>query len=107
MLNAGETKLTSSRIKSSTLEDTFGEKNTKDWDELVKTDGAASKTSLDAYYGKMKSGDKAVYDGFRNRFLQGYGIPLPGSDKAASLEAGGLIDDSLLLLYYQRSYGQN
>jgi hypothetical protein len=107
MLNAGETKLTSSRIKSSTLEDTFGEKNTTEWDKLVKTDGAASKASLDAYYKTMKDGDKAVYDGFRNRFLQGYGIPLPGSTQASALEAGGLIDDSLLLLYYQRSYGQN
>ena len=105
MLNAGETKLTAGMLKSSTLEDTFGEQNNTTWNAISGTSGAASTEKLTAYYNSLSTGSKGRYHNFRNRFLGGYGFE---QNEAKFNEPGkSNLDDSLLLYYYQREYGQN
>ncbi len=106
MLNLGETKLTSGALRTSSADDTFGEANNKAWNEIQAT-AAGEKgnqtETLNKFYTNLTDGSKKRYDSFRNRFLTGYGIPDPKSTNSKI----STIDDSLLLFYYQRQYGQN
>jgi hypothetical protein len=106
MLNAGETKLTAGMLKSSTLEDTFGEQNNTTWNAIAGTSGDASTEKLTEYYNSLSAGSKGRYHNFRNRFLGGYGFEQNEAKFNDADKSGGL-DDSLLLYYYQREYGQN
>jgi hypothetical protein len=103
MLNAGETKLTAGMLRTSSTEDTFGEVNNALWSEITgeeeKTNSAQALTKY--YEGLGKS--QGRYHQFRNRFLGGYGFER--NEKAFNTD--GSLDDSLLLYYYQRQYGQN
>jgi len=115
MLNHGQTKLTAGALRTSSQEDTFGDKN----NELFKTvtDSATYDLKLADTFknltGDANTGTKSAYLNFRNRFLKGYGFTPPtkegfANDISAFGKAGnGNIDDSLLLLYYQRQYGNN
>jgi hypothetical protein len=105
MLNAGETKLTAGMLKSSTLEDTFGEQNNTTWNAISGTSGAASTEKLTAYYNSLSEGSKGRYHNFRNRFLGGYGFAQ--NEAKFNDPSKSNLDDSLLLYYYQREYGQN
>jgi len=116
MLNLGETKLTSGMLRTSSSFDTFGEDNSKLWNEIVATAEGGQQKSLEAYYqslsaGKGTDGNKAKdrFNLFRNRFLTGYGIY--NSDELKDVTTGAVgkkdLDDSLLLFYYQRQYGKN
>jgi hypothetical protein len=115
MLNHGQTKLTAGALRTSSQADTFGDKN----NELFKTvtDSATYDLKLADTFknltGDANTGTKSAYLNFRNRFLKGYGFTPPtkegfANDISAFGKAGnGNIDDSLLLLYYQRQYGNN
>jgi hypothetical protein len=108
MLNLGETKLTSGALRTSSADDTFGEANNKAWNEIQATaagDKGDQTETLNKFYANLTegSGSKLRYDSFKKRFLTGYGIPDPKSTDSKI----STIDDSLLLFYYQRQYGQN
>lgn len=105
MLNAGETKLTAGMLKSSTLEDTFGEQNNTTWNAITGTSGDATTAKLTDYYNSLSEGSKGRYHNFRNRFLGGYGFQQ--NDAKFNTADQSKLDDSLLLYYYQREYGQN
>jgi hypothetical protein len=104
MLNHGQTKLTAGALRTSSESDTFGEQNNKAWDELTGSETTPDK--LESIWGKLGS-KKDSYNNFRNRFLTGYGMKGLGSDKFTADPKPGTVDDSLLLLYYQRQYGNN
>jgi len=114
MLNLGETKLTSGMIRTSSLNDTFGDENNKLWSAIEATADGKQDKSLQAYYDSLKDGDpengkpgtKDRYKEFKNRFLVGYGIT-EASVKLQQANKGPILDDSLLLFYYQRQYGKN
>jgi hypothetical protein len=93
-------------LKSSTLEDTFGEQNNTTWNAIAGTSGDASTEKLTEYYNSLSAGSKGRYHNFRNRFLGGYGFEQNEAKFNDADKSGGL-DDSLLLYYYQREYGQN
>jgi hypothetical protein len=103
-LNHGQTKLTAGALRTSSESDTFGEQNNKAWDELTGSETTPDK--LESIWGKLGS-KKDSYNNFRNRFLTGYGMKGLGSDKFTADPKPGTVDDSLLLLYYQRQYGNN
>jgi len=107
MLNHGETKLTSGMLRTSSISDTFGKENNNVWSEVKATSEGKQDESLAAYYEQLGAPAKARYDQFRNRFLVGYGLseaPKAVTDKALKPD---IIDDNLLLFYYQRQYGKN
>ena len=116
MLNLGETKLTSGMLRTSSAYDTFGTDNSKLWNEIVATADGKQSDSLEEYYQSLANknidGGKAQdrFKLFRNRFLTGYGIYDKAELAAVTTGAVGkkdMIDDSLLLFYYQRQYGKN
>ena len=105
MLNHGQTKLTAGALRTSSQEDTFGEQNNKVWDQI--TGSATTPDKLQGVYNSLSEGKQKSYQGFRNRFLKGYGLSLPEGDSFNSATDKSTLDDSLLLLYYQRQYGNN
>jgi hypothetical protein len=110
MLNLGETKLTSGALRTSSESDSFGEENNKLWDSIKATADAKDGNqtdSLNKYYTGLSESGKNRYTAFRNRFITGYGIPDTKAGGSAADSKAGTIDDSLLLFYYQRQYGQN
>jgi hypothetical protein len=104
MLNHGQTKLTAGALRTSSVDDTFGEQNNTVWDQLTGTETTPGKLA-DIYAGLTGSKQKA-YQSFRDRFLKGYGFDAVGGSFTAAGDKSNL-DDSLLLLYYQRQYGNN
>ena len=102
MLNMGETKLTAGMLKTSSFNDTFGETNNKLWNEATDPKTA----NLDKFYAGLGD-NKSRFHTFRDRFLTGYGMTTPGNTAAYSSQSASKLDDSLLLYYYQREYGQN
>jgi len=113
MLNLGETKLTSGMLRTSSSFDTFGDDNSKLWNEVVATAAGKQSDSLEAYFQSLEKidGGRAQnrFKLFRNRFLTGYGVY--DSAELADVKTGVIgkkgLDDSLLLFYYQRQYGKN
>ena len=105
MLNHGQTKLTAGALRTSSQEDTFGEQNNKVWDQI--TGSATTPDKLQGVYNSLSEGKQKSYQGFRNRFLKGYGLSLPEGDSFNAASDKSTLDDSLLLLYYQRQYGNN
>lgn len=112
MLNHGGTKITAGALRTSSEADTFGQDN----NDLFKTvtDASTYSLKLDETFNKLtgddKKGTKSAYLRFRNRFLTGYGFTPPANgfaNGASAFGSDGVIDDSLLLLYYQRQYGNN
>lgn len=103
MLNHGETKLTAGMLRSSSQDDTFGEVNNKFWNDIVDTQNTSTK--LEGIYNKLSDQGKKGYVRFRDRFLTGYGMPAVG--EKFTTDSNTLVDDSLLLMYYQRQYGNN
>lgn len=102
MLNLGQTKLTSGAVRGSSTDDTFGDENNKLWNDVYSPNGQSKgKTSqaLDAIKGEEKK-----YDKFKNRVLGGYGSL---RDASGNVIKNQNLDDSLLLLYYNRQYGRN
>ena len=105
MLNHGETRLTAGALRTSTSEDTFGEDNNALWNDLTSSNNTPDK--LEGIYNGMKAETKKGYERFRDRFLSGYGIPAVGTGKFTADSNSNVLDDSLLLMYYQRQYGNN
>ena len=106
MLNHGQTKLTAGALRTSSESDTFGENNNKFWNELTTSETTPDK--LEGLYKKLdKEGKSGVYQSFRDRFLTGYGFDAVGNNFKAAAGDQIKLDDSLLLLYYQRQYGNN
>ena len=105
MLNHGQTKLTAGALRTSSASDTFGDQNNKAWDELTGSETTPDK--LQGVYRNLSEGKQKSYQGFRNRFLKGYGLSLPEGDSFNAASDKSTLDDSLLLLYYQRQYGNN
>ena len=105
MLNHGQTKLTAGALRTSSQEDTFGEENNTAWDQITGT--ATTPDKLQGVYSNLSEGKQKSYQGFRNRFLKGYGLSLPEGDSFNAASDKSTLDDSLLLLYYQRQYGNN
>lgn len=104
MLNHGQTKLTAGALRTSSYNDTFGEENNKAWNELAGTESTPEK--LASIYENLGN-KKSAYRDFRNRFLKGYGFTAPEGEAFSSAADKSTLDDSLLLLYYQRQYGNN
>jgi|GEM_PF-2356611 hypothetical protein len=103
MLNHGETKLTAGMLRTSAQDDTFGEANNKLWNSITDTENTAAK--LEETYNKMSASSKKGYTKFRDRFLTGYGMP--ALKEKFTTDSPTSVDDSLLLMYYQRQYGNN
>lgn len=103
MMNLGEAKLTSSRIKTSSEEDTFGEQNNKNWNALESS--ATTPKNLENIYNSYKEGSKKSYDRFRNRINKSYGLPATAEGQFTN--STSKVDDTILLMYYTRNYGQN
>jgi len=108
MLNHGQTKLTAGALRTSSEKDTFGETN----NEIYKTvtDSGTYDLKLEDSYAQLTGTSKSAYNGFKNRFLKGYGFTAPTNGFADGVSAfgkDGVLDDSLLLLYYTRQYGNN
>lgn len=104
MLNHGQTKLTAGALRTSSADDTFGEQNNKAWNSLTNSETTPDK--LTSVYSQLDAGKKKAYQSFRDRFLTGYGFDKVGDNFTAASDKSKL-DDSLLLLYYQRQYGNN
>lgn len=108
MLNAGETKLTAGSIKTSSMEDTFGEANNNLWKDVTSDSSDLTKSKkIKEYYNSLSDTGKTQYIKFRNRALSGYGVPAKGTEAALSVSKSDILDDSLLLYYFQREYGKN
>lgn len=108
MLNHGQTKITAGALRTSSQSDTFGEDNNKFWNELTTSETTPDK--LSELYKKLDTTGKSnngVYQSFRDRFLTGYGFEAVGEKFTAAAGDKIKLDDSLLLLYYQRQYGNN
>jgi hypothetical protein len=108
MLNHGQTKITAGALRTSSESDTFGEDNNKFWNALTTSETTPDK--LEGLYEKLGKEGKSkngVYQSFRDRFLTGYGFAALGNDFKAAAGDKIKLDDSLLLLYYQRQYGNN
>jgi hypothetical protein len=95
MLNLGQGKLTTGNIRTSAYSDTFGEENTADWNELRSRNQAGSQTAS----------QPAGYEGFKQRFFRGYGYS--DNSTGTSTKVNANVDDSILLMYFQRQYGKN
>lgn len=104
MLNHGQTKLTAGALRTSSQQDTFGEQNNQLWNQLTNSETTPDK--LSTVYQGLSKGKQTAYHSFRDRFLTGYGFTALG-DKFTSAADTSKLDDSLLLLYYQRQYGNN
>lgn len=106
MLNHGQTKITAGALRTSSQSDTFGEDNDKFWNALTTSETTPDK--LAGLYAQLdKKGKSGVYQSFRDRFLTGYGFAKVGNSFTATGQDKSKLDDSLLLLYYQRQYGNN
>ncbi len=106
MLNHGQTKLTAGALRTSSESDTFGENNNKFWNELTTSETTPDK--LEKLYKQLiEKKQSGVYQSFRDRFLTGYGFAALGNTFKAAAGDQIKLDDSLLLLYYQRQYGNN
>ena len=103
MLNMGETKLTAGMLKSSSYDDTFGTTNNALWNEATDP----TKGKLDSFYESLTKDGQTRFHTFRDRFLTGYGMTSPGEKSPYTAGGNGKVDDSVLLYYYQREYGQN
>ena len=95
MLNLGQGKLTTGNIRTSAYSDTFGEENNADWNELGSRNQAGSQTEA----------QPAGYEGFKQRFIKGYGYS--NNSTGTSTKVNANVDDSILLMYFQRQYGKN
>jgi hypothetical protein len=104
MLNHGQTKLTGGALRTSSVDDTFGEDNNTVWNSLTSTETTPG--NLAGVYDQLADSKKGAYQSFRDRFLTGYGFDAVGNSFTAAGDKSNL-DDSLLLLYYQRQYGNN
>jgi hypothetical protein len=104
MLNHGQTKLTGGALRTSSVDDTFGEDNNEVWNSLTSTETTPG--NLAGVYDQLAGSRKGAYQSFRDRFLTGYGFDAVGNSFTAAGDKSNL-DDSLLLLYYQRQYGNN
>jgi hypothetical protein len=106
MLNHGQTKITAGALRTSSESDTFGENNNKFWNELTTSETTPDK--LEGLYKKLiEKKQSGAYQSFRDRFLTGYGFDAVGNSFSATGQDKSKLDDSLLLLYYQRQYGNN
>jgi hypothetical protein len=105
MLNHGQTKLTAGALRTSSESDTFGTVNNEAWNQLTSTESTPDK--LAAIYEGFSDKKKDTYKSFRDRFLTGYGFAAASAKPAAAEKDQIKLDDSLLLLYYQRQYGNN
>jgi hypothetical protein len=104
MLNLGDTKLTAGTLRTSSYDDTFGEDNNKKWNE-IQTQITSPETIKDQL-SKLKADEPASpFSKFRNRFRTGYGLRY-GDDKTNN-SGNTELDDNILLLYFQRNYGNN
>jgi hypothetical protein len=105
MLNHGQTKLTAGALRTSSESDTFGTVNNEAWNQLTSTESTPDK--LAEIYKGFSDKKKDTYKSFRDRFLTGYGFAAASAKPAAAEKDQIKLDDSLLLLYYQRQYGNN
>lgn len=108
MLNAGETKLTSGMIRVSSADDTFGRVNSEVWADIQKDNVSPDNASkLNAQFATDEYAKKGRYAQFRNKFRLGYGLSDRSGADNAIVDKSDKLDDSLLLMYYQREYGTN
>lgn len=109
MLNHGQTKITAGMLRTSASDDTFGEENNKLWNNITTNDSLKSDSEkLEKVFEGLKGNAQRLkgFNKFRNRFLQGYGFA-GVDDKSDTLTTNSTLDTSLLLMYYQRQYGNN
>jgi hypothetical protein len=107
MLNHGETKLTSGMLRTSSLNDTFGKENNELWSKIEATADGKQDAIFDKYKSTLAGSAKTRYTQFRNRFLVGYGLSENPADVKTDAIKNDMLDDNLLLFYYQRQYGKN
>lgn len=102
MLNLGDTKLTAGTLRTSSYDDTFGEDNYKLWNE-TQVDQNSAKTEEQLLEKARANDPKSPFSKFRSRFRNGYSLADPDGKSLKSKN----FNDSVLLLYFQRNYGNN
>ena len=100
MLNLGQSKLTTGAIRGSSTDDTFGDENNQFWNSAYGPNGSP-KPPIEA----LPANEKDQYLKFKNRVLNGYGATRDSEGNAVNNSS--LLDDSVLMLYYNRQYGRN
>ena len=101
MLNQGGTKLTYGAMRTSSADDTFGTQNNQLYNE-----GVLSTSSTEQADAINNAKSDTPIGKYRDRFRQAYGIPV-SSNGGVNANKAPTFDDSLLLLYYHRSYQNN
>lgn len=104
MLNGGNSGLTRSEIPTSSEADTFGTMNNKTWNEVTNDNKSADEALQKAFDGLTKS-DKDQFVKFRSRVNNAYNMKDPGAGSLTDTKSS--MDNSILMLYYQRRYNKN
>jgi hypothetical protein len=104
MLNLGQGKLTTGSLRTSSYEDTFGEVNSQDWNKLQSQSNTEVGPQLPGSATPNENSNPV--SAFKQRVIRGYGSNRVGSQQNG-FNSNAQVDDSILLMYYQRQYGKN
>ena len=95
MFNLGESQLMFNKLTATaSANDTFGEDNTKRFDELTK--------GTPETLAKVIEEDKA-FQNYRNRIRRSYGYKAGGADSGKNDQETGDLNDSLLYMYFDKA----
>jgi hypothetical protein len=100
MLNLGQSKLTTGAIRGSSTDDTFGDENNQLWNNVYGPNGSPKPPTT-----ALPENEQDQYLKFKNRVLNGYGATR--DSEGSAVNNSSLLDDSVLMLYYNRQYGRN